>query len=60
MTRRKFIQKIIKSAAAVAAGVLCLAKKAVPRKFMRAVKTRKFPGLIKPLRNIGRQSKWSG
>jgi len=60
MTRRKFIQKIIKNAAAVAAGALCLAKKVLPCKFVRALKTKKFPGLIKPLRNIGKQSKWSG
>ena len=37
-----------------------LARNVTPRKFIRAVKLNKFPGLLKPLQNIEEQSKWSG
>ena len=60
MTRRKFIQKAIGLALAVAAGAWSLAKQVAPRKFVRAVKLNKFPGLVKPLQKIKGQAKWSG
>ena len=60
MTRRKFIQKLIKTGAAVVIGVGWLAKKASPGKFVRAVKLKKYPGALKTLRNISKQGKWSG
>ncbi|MHC4337081.1 MAG: hypothetical protein ACYSTG_03920 [Planctomycetota bacterium] len=60
MTRRKFVQKLLKTGSAVVIGVSWLAKKAVPRKFVWAVKTKKYPGRLKPLRDISKQSKWSG
>ena len=60
MTRRKFIHKLIKAGAAIIAGTCWLAKKAAPRKFVRAVKLNKYPGSLKPLQNIHKQSKWSG
>ena len=60
MTRRKFIQRLMKAGTAVIVGGWVIAKKAVPRKFVWAVKFGKFPGLIRPLRNIHKESKWSG
>ncbi len=60
MTRRKFVQKLIKTGSAIIVGAWWLAKKAAPRKFVWAVKTKKYPGPLKPLRNITKQSKWSG
>ena len=60
MTRRKFIQKLIKFGAAVIAGTYWLAKKAVPRKFVWAAKLKKYPGSLKPLSDIHKQGKWSG
>jgi hypothetical protein len=60
MTRRRFIQKIISTTSAAIAGVLFIAQKTLPRKFVRAVKLNKFPGSVKPLQKIESQGKWSG
>jgi len=60
MTRRRFIQKLIKGSSAIIVGVCWLAKKAAPRKFVRAVRLKGYPGFLKPLRNVYKQSKWSG
>ena len=60
MTRRKFIQKLMKAASAIIVGTWSLAKKAAPRKFVRAVRLKKYPGSLRPLRDIHKQSKWSG
>ena len=60
MTRRKFIIKLVKAASAGLLGLAALAKKAAPRKFIRAVRLKKYPGPMAPLKNIHKQSKWSG
>jgi hypothetical protein len=60
MTRRKFIQKAIETAAAIAVGVFWLAEKTGMKKFVRAGKLKIYPGTLKPLGNINSQSKWSG
>jgi len=60
MTRRKFIQKVIEALSAVIIGTCWLAKKASPRRFVRALRVKKYPGSLKPLDNIEKQSKWSG
>ena len=60
MTRRKFIQKLIKAGSAIIVGGWWLAKKSMPRKFVWAAGLKKYPGSLKPLRDISKQSKWSG
>ena len=60
MTRRKFIQKLVKAGSAVIAGTWWLTKKTSPRKFVWAIKTKKYPGSLKPLGDVSEQSKWSG
>jgi hypothetical protein len=60
MTRRKFIQELIKVGSAIIVGVYWLAEKASPRKFVRALRLKKYPGSIKPLQDVYKQSKWSG
>jgi len=67
MTRRKFIRKLIKTGSAIAVGVSWLINKAAPlpqgilrRKFIWAVRVKKYPGPLKPLRDISKQGKWSG
>ena len=74
MTRRKFIQKLIGAGSAVAIGGLWPARKAMlrgcrfatyckrrsPRRFIQAVRLKKYPGSLRALRNISKQSKWSG
>jgi hypothetical protein len=60
MTRRKFIQELLKAGSAVIVGVCWIAKKASPRRFIWAVKLKKYPGFLKPLQNVYKQSKWSG
>ena len=60
MTRRKFIRKSIEAVCAIVTGAGWLAKKAVPRRFIRAVRLGKFPGSLRSLGDINKQSKWSG
>jgi hypothetical protein len=60
MTRRKFIHKLIKAGSVIAIGASWLVKKATPRKFVRAVRYKKYPGTLKPLTGIPKQGKWSG
>ena len=60
MTRRKFIHRSIQAGLAIITGAWLLVSKVAPRKFVRAVKLNKFPGRIKPLKNIETQAKWSG
>ena len=59
MTRRKFIDKFIKTGLAIAAGVWWRAK-ATSRKFVRALRPDRYPGPLKPLKDIDKQGKWSG
>jgi len=44
---------------AIFAGALWLACKAPPR-FVRAVRIKQYPGVLKPLEDISGPSKWSG
>jgi hypothetical protein len=60
MTRRKFIQQFLKAGAAVIVGVYWLAEKTSPRKFIRAIRLKNYPGVLRPLQNIHKQGKWSG
>ncbi len=60
MTRRKFINRLIKTGSVIIAGISCLVKNTNPRKFIRAVRLKKYPGRLKPLRDISKQCKWSG
>jgi hypothetical protein len=60
MTRRKFIGKLIKAGSAIVVGVCWLAERASPRKFVRAVRLRKYPGSLGRLRNIDKEGEWSG
>jgi hypothetical protein len=60
MTRRKFIQELIKATSAITVGICWLAKKTAPRRFVRAIRLKKYPGFLKPLQDIHKQSKWSG
>ena len=60
MTRRKFIQKLIKAGSAIAVGASWLMSKAAPRKFVWAVRLKKYPGSLKPLRDVYKEGKWSG
>jgi hypothetical protein len=58
MTRRKFIQVLAKTGAAIVAGVLWIAR--TPRKFMRAIPVKRYPGSLKSLGDVSEQGKWSG
>lgn len=60
MTRRRFMRIVLNAGTAIVAGTFWLAKKTVPRKFVRAVPLKKYPGPVKSLQNISKQSKWSG
>jgi len=60
MTRRKFIQKLMTAGSVMIAGASWLVRKAAPRKFVRAFRVKKYPGSLRPLRDVSKQSKWSG
>ncbi len=60
MTRRKFIRKLMKAGSVIAVSASWLISRASPRKFIWAVRVKKYPGSLKPLRDISEQSKWSG
>jgi hypothetical protein len=60
MTRRFFFQKLITAGSMIAVGAWWLVKNASPRKFIRAVRQKKYPGPVKPLGDISKQGKWSG
>jgi len=60
MTRRKFIHQLVKAGSAIVVGFSWLAEKTVPRKFVRAFTVKSYPGTVKPLQDVGKQSKWSG
>lgn len=47
------------AAIAAVTGAWTLAKK-IPRRFVRAVASKNYPGQIKPLSNIEKISEWSG
>jgi len=60
MTRRKFIRKLITAGSAIAVSASWLVSKATPRRFLWAVREKKYPGSLKPLGDISKQGKWSG
>jgi hypothetical protein len=60
MTRRKFIRKLIGAGSVIFVGASWLINETSPRKFLRAVRLKKYPGTIKPIGDISKQSKWSG
>jgi hypothetical protein len=60
MTRREFIQFVLKTASAIAVGAYFITDKVSPRRFIRAVRQKKYPGSVKQLSNINTQGKWRG
>lgn len=58
MTRRKFIQILAKTGAAIVTGILWIAS--APRRFVRALPVKKYPGALRPLEDIKGPSEWSG
>ena len=60
MTRRRFIRNLVKVGSAIIVGVGWLARKAAPRRFVRAVKLSKYPGSLRPLGDISKPGTWRG
>ena len=60
MTRREFVQFVLKTASAIAVGAYFITDKISPRRFIRAVRQKKYPGSVKQLSNINTQGKWRG
>ncbi len=60
MTRRKFVRKLMTAGSAIVVGATWLASKASPQRFVRAVRAGRYPGALKPLKDISRPGKWSG
>lgn len=60
MKRRELIRRALGAGSLVLLGVSRLAKRVAPRRFVRAVKCRRYPGGFRPPYDIFRQSKWRG
>ncbi|MCX5637045.1 MAG: hypothetical protein NTX52_05040 [Planctomycetota bacterium] len=66
MTRRKFIRVLAKAGAGIVVGILWLARQTfgglarAPRKFMRALPVKRYPGSLKSMGDVSRGGKWSG
>jgi len=60
MTRRKFVQRLLKAGSAILLGVVWLGKKVAPRKFVWAAGLKNYPGPLRPLGDVNKQGKWSG
>jgi len=60
MTRRKFVRKLIAAGSAIVGCASWLGRKAAPQRFVRAVRAKKYPGVLKPLRDITGPGKWGG
>ncbi len=73
VTRRKFIQKLIKAGCSLVIGDWLLvignwsgtstrftSYQLPVTKFVWAIRLKKYPGSLKPLQDVSKQSKWSG
>jgi hypothetical protein len=65
MTRRKFLHKIIQTGllGLISLGWVitrAIGKHTVPRKFVRAIRMKNYPGSIGHLSKINKNAKWSG
>jgi hypothetical protein len=60
MTRRKLLHQLLGSATAVALVSKWLITKAKPRKFVQALRVKKYPGSLRHIGNVCSQGKWSG
>jgi hypothetical protein len=60
VTRRKFMGVLAGVAAAVGAGLDWVGRKVSPRRVVRAVRLRRYPGEVVPMDDLSEQSKWSG
>ena len=54
------MQVVVSAGIAAFVGLSWLAKKAVPSKFVRALKSHKFPGSLRPLQSVSEKGKWAG
>jgi len=54
------MQVVISAGIAALVGLSWLAKKAVPSKFVRALRAHRFPGFLRPLRGISEKGEWAG
>jgi hypothetical protein len=60
MNRRKFIQNVLKTVLAIVVGACFITDKVSPKRFIQAIRHKKYPGRIKQLPNTFTQGKWRG
>jgi hypothetical protein len=60
MTRREFFQFVLKTVSAIAVGAYFIADKVSPKRFIQAIRQKRYPGSVKQLPNVFTQGKWRG
>ncbi|MBP7051644.1 MAG: hypothetical protein KBE65_11560 [Phycisphaerae bacterium] len=60
MTRRKFLYHISIAVSVVGGWVGWMSRRVLPRRIVRAGRSKNYPGVIVPMGDIRMQSKWSG
>jgi len=60
MTRRKFTAYLMSSLSSVGVGLCGLARAVRPRRFVRALRRRGYPGKLVPMPDVRKRGTWSG
>jgi hypothetical protein len=60
ITRRRFVRAVAGAASAACVGLCWVGQRVSPRRIVRAVRLGKYPGVVVPMDDISKQSKWSG
>jgi hypothetical protein len=60
MTRRQFIRTLFMTGAAASIGLFRVAQRSVPRRIVRAAASARYPGRLRPLRQVDQPGIWRG
>jgi len=60
MTRRRLVRVLVGAASAVCVSLCWVGQMMSPRRIVRAARLGKYPGVVVPMDDISKQSKWSG
>lgn len=60
MTRRQFVCNVFMAGAAASISLFRVAQRAVPRRIVRAAASARYPGRLRPLRQVDQPGQWRG